>query len=749
MRASNRASNYSLGLVVGIQNLFTKGSKEVERDYKKLIASTKKLQKVLTDVGDFEKASRALFELQTAGSATSEELREQSRVVATLQRRLRRSGVDTDNLADSQRNLQRELNRTSEAANNLDRLGSRFNGVADFLGGVGGAGAASTIFSAGMSKVQQERLLAAQTGTGLDVIQSDKQRSERLKIQNDTGAASEMVAAYQAQAMQSGFSGKEMWDLIDNTAKLSRLNPEWNQEELMQGQINAMQNWKLSSDEVANGIAAAYQKAGDVQGQLPSLLVEYSAPTSDGNISYQSFMAQSAAGKKAGARNYDVIGDVTKEFAQARLTDPTEFLKIVGDGKKAGELDSIITDKQMLNDLKTAAYQFRDAMRTGSNTDKQQSEIYSILVRLDAVNSDAARNARELIGGSRLAEDVSIKSIDAMAKAAANPTAFLGDTNGVLDKAIDTAISSVELAKIAASNSVGSMGTPIADLENLLSPVLKYFSSGVASFSQAQSSNTVVAAASGAAFVAASYLLTKGVFSKFLTPLINRTTRNIGGLSGSVDGRNNVRSNTSPISRMQNLASGAASSLPSMRSVASGARNLAPKLFGAPLTIGLGAVDTARNLYNGDYQEAAKSGVGTITGLGGAVAGAAIGTAILPGIGTAIGGAIGGFAGSELGSWLTDGVMSLFDTNDNLVKPLVDESKPLVNDAKSLDLTQTSDDKASFNNMALPAIEMNVTIHIQGGETQGIEEQVIYALRQGSPELIRQLSESMREILEA
>ena len=433
-------ANYALGLTVGVNNMFTKGSKTIQLEYKKLDTATKKLQATVKDIADFKAASKLLEKLGKSAEASSQDIRHQERVLSRLNRKLKESGINTTELAKEQLKLEQQLKRTSSTASRMQTIQQSMSGAVGAT--IGGGGIATAIAAAGMNMNNQEAVAAAQTGKSVEEIQSS--RNARLEIQKETGADSAIVLANLIQAEQSGAKDNEALALTKTTSQLGTIFTQWQPQEIMAAQLRMMQSFDVSAQQAADMLISVAQKAGDDKGDLLDTFTEYSALMAGNGLSLKSFSSMLVAGKQAGVFNYDKIADSIKESLQGKMTDPTEIAKLVGDGKKSGMIDDLIKDKSTAIELKNAIFELRRGLNAKENIDVSYANVLKKLSGLynsdNPDNRKAARNITEGFGGTIMAEDLGLRPMDAMSKAASDPTAILGGIKDATKNAIDVAI---------------------------------------------------------------------------------------------------------------------------------------------------------------------------------------------------------------------------------------------------------------------------------------------------------------------
>ena len=131
-------------------------------------------------------------------------------------------------------------------------------------------------------------------------------------------------------------------------------------------------------------------------------------------------------------------------------------------------------------------------------------------------------------------------------------------------------------------------------------------------------------------------------------------------------------------------------------------------------------------------------------GLAGMKAGAMIGAFGGP-LGVAIGGAVGGIAGSLIGEEVFSGIYDFFSGKDD---PEIDKEIE-----KSTEIAQTinTSERIKSETVPPPIFELSISapITVESGAIvpDDFEQQVMNALRNASPELIAQLSQTIHQVI--
>ncbi|WP_418113406.1 phage tail tape measure protein [Vibrio scophthalmi] len=716
-------NNYALSLVVGVKNQFTKGSKDIQDEYKKLSTSHNKLKANLNDVNAYKKADAALKEhrdsLNKMGTPTEEaqlKLQHLTRELRQQSRALKRAGIDTDQLAEHHEKLQKQLRKTASEMNNVKppQMPS-----AETLAGAGvGLATGGAIVSSGLNTNQVERQAAAAINVQPEQIQG--WRNALTEIETQTARPYEELVNARIQAMQSGYDEQASLELTQTSAQLSSAfkNLNWQPQEVMSAQMRLMKSFDISAQKAADLIAITAQKSGDDKGDLLDSLSEYSSTYAGHGLSVESVFAQYIAGRQAGTWNYDKVGDSIKEMLQARMSDPDEFKKLVGDGKTAGSVDTLIKDQETAESFKSALFGLRNAMQTGDGIDTQYGHVMGLLSDLYKSDKGAARNIAEGVGGNIFAEDIGEKGIHGIAQAANNPLAILGDYQGALSEAIDVAITPSQKL-VAEFMALGrAVSTVVTDIENLASGALGSLGDGIASIREEANESTLISGALAASTLAGlgygsarGSKMAMGVFKKWSSGAIT---------TPDVDLPNTMK----------------ASKLDTLKQGVGGAFKSAGKYI-KPLAIVTSAVPMAMAIKDEEYGEAGK----LAGSLGGGLAGMKLG-AMVGALGGPIVAAIGGVAGGAIGSIFGEKAISeLLDYFSPNTKAEIESVTAQVSDAEKSLPSSTSDDKPIEVTVSVP-----VTIGDGAIEPTDFELQLVNALRKSTPELTLQLKETLNNL---
>lgn len=707
--------------------MFSRGSRQIQLEYSRLSNETKKLQRTVGDVADFKAASDELERLSRSSDASTQEIRAQERALNRLSRRLNSAGVDTADLINEQARLERQLNDTSRSATRANTISASMTGTAGAA--IGGGGIATAIAAAGMNMNRQEAVAAAQTGKSVEEIQSS--RNARLDIQKETGADSAIVLANMIQAEQSGAKDDDILELTRTTSQLGAIFTQWQPQEIMAAQMRMMQSFDVSAKQAADILTVVAQKSGDDKDDLLDIFTEYSSTMADKGIGLEFIAAQYVAGKQSGAFSYDKIADSMKEMFQGKITDPSEFAKLVGEGKKSGSIDELIKDKGTALELKNALFELRKGLSSGENIESRYANVMKQLSGLynsdNPDNKKAARNIAEGVGGTIMAEDLGQRSIEAMSKAASDPTAILGDIKDATKNAIDVAITpSQQLANSLTVNAQAA-ATAAAKLEYLAAEPIDTVSNALFGLAANMNDSVGLAGTASVGAIIAGAIAT-GLGGKLVMGAGRRVLGSLATTApiASTATQGLSRINTPPAAGyLSRLTQGAGKVIKPLAIVATGA-------------------SLAKSVYDGDNEQTASLTGNVAGGLAGMKAGAMIGAFGGP-LGVAIGGAVGGIAGSLIGEEVFSGIYDFFSDKDD---PEIDKEIE-----KSTEIAQTinTSERIKSETVPLPVFELSISapITIESGAIvpDDFEQQVMNALRNASPELIAQLSQTIHQVI--
>ncbi|WP_367971593.1 phage tail tape measure protein [Vibrio scophthalmi] len=779
-------SNYALGLVVGVKNQFTKGAKQIQEEYKKLSTEHNKLQTRVKDVDAYKQAQtelksykEELKQMSNPTEAAEAKLRQLTNALSRQSRALKKAGIDTNDLADAQNKLQKELQQTASKMNSVNNT-DMFN--AESLAGIGvGAGTLAASAQSGLNTNQAERQAAASTRIELETIQS--WRNALADIETQTARPYQEILNTRIQASKSGYDDKTALELTKTSAQLSSVFADlnWDPKDIIAAQVRVMKSLDLSASEAADFIAITAQKSGDDKGDLLDTISEYSSTYADQGLDAETIFAQLIAGRQAGAFNYDQIGDQLKETLQARLSDPDEFKKLVGTGDKQGSIDELIKSPELAKSFKEAVFNMRNAMNSGENVGSAYGDMMMQLASLYQTDKGAARNMAEGIGGVRLAEDIGSRGIEGIAKAAQDPQSILGEYTGTLAEAMEVAISPTQklMAEIGAMGRAAS--TSITELENLSEGILGFIRESASTVRNTANDNSLVAgaltlgagaasaygAAKGAGFIKDKVLglLAGGIKDKKSKSESSSNIGKFASVTDSPDKSNHLRPKASKFSLIKDnvlglLAGGIKDkkSNPESSSIIGKFASMTDspdknnhqrpntsRLSGKFSLNGLGkvfkplawltsAAPMIKAASDGNYKDAGK----TAASLGGGIAGMKLG-ALAGGLGGPIGIAVGGVAGGVLGSIF--GEKAIDSIMERFAPGAEQEIDSVSKETQELEQAVA----ASTHIESTVSVEISAPVTIESGAIvpEDFQEQLINTFRNLTPELTVQLQETL------
>lgn len=767
-------NNYALGLVVGIQNQFTKGAKEIQSEYKKLTTEHNKLQTKVKDVEAYKKAQAELknykADMQAMGSPSEEasaKLQKMTNELSRQSRALKKAGIDTNDLSASQNKLQNELGQT---ARQIQSMGNVEMMSAESLAGYG-VGGTTVVAGAqsGMNTNRIERQAAASTNMSLETIQS--WRNELADIETETARSYQEILQTRIQASKSGYDDKTALELTRTASQLSTAFADlnWQPQDIIAAQTRMMKSFDISAREASDLIAVTARKTGDDKGDLLDTLSEYSSTFADKGLDAKTVVAQLIAGRQSGVWNYDKIGDQLKETLNARLSDPDEFKKLVGDGTKSGSVDTLIKDPEQAAAFKSALFEMRNAIKTGEGTGSAYANMMMQLASFQETDKGASRNLAEGVGGTILAEDIGARGIKAIAEASNDPLSVLGDYEGTLADAMEVVISPTQRLTseiLALGRAVSTVWT---DLENSMGSMFDSLSDSISNLREAANDNVLVAGAltAGAAATSAygAYSALKrgrGIKDKMQQFIASDAPGDIDKPPKSnkphvpvidvpdVDAQPKITPPTpknapSHQRKLKTMMDGIEDGVGSnkLKGMLSGItdklsfQNLG-KVF-KPLALAAGAAPLAKSVYDGDYKE-----VGKLAGsLGGGVAGAKLG-AIAGTLGGPIGIGVGGVAGGIIGSIF--GEQAIEEIMDFFAPDTIKEIETVTEQVQEMD-NSVSNTQVSTNAPIQLTISAPVTVESGSTVPEDFQQQLITAFRNITPELMAQFQETVDNAL--
>ncbi len=415
--SKNGKNGFTLDLVVGIQDIFKKQAKDVEKEANGLQKEFQELQRTLDGIDEFKKLKTDLKQLENQTDATEEQIKSMAEKVESSKMSLHRAGVSTSKLADEQKRLATSLAKTSkemkdqaDASAQMQSAQARVESIATGVAGAVTAGAlARKLAQAGLDRDKMLRMAAASTNASLDDLSSDDSKRWRSKMVRSMGGDHDYadIVAAQTLALKTGAQGEQANALAERSLQLTKYNKDWELEEVNRA-LNKMtqSDSDLSVDKAAAILDAVKKNGGDEYKDMLDSALEYSGYLRDIGVDTQTAWAAALASIKGGARGTDKAFDAIKEGIAARLSDPSELEKLLGKGKTQGSIDEYITDADVRQQLKNAIGSYRQALAEGSSTAKPTQQIASSLSELYKQNPQNAKVVAENIFGVQGSEDL-------------------------------------------------------------------------------------------------------------------------------------------------------------------------------------------------------------------------------------------------------------------------------------------------------------------------------------------------------
>ncbi len=497
--------DFLISLAVGVKDLYSKKIREIEAAGDSLRQKTERLQKTIGDISAYQKAEaeveklaakearlgRVLAAVQArraklqkeikalaaavgrSGRSTEEDKKrlaalerqlaetsrqegvlkdeirratrsqdQQIRSLKTLSQGLKKTGLDTKDLAKDLDRLQDELKQVNQELEKTEKV-KGFAELKDKLG-AGALGAAAGGFLFGLAKGAYGLEASVRKLIATTELTEEKSRDIEevfLDVQKETGRGYEEIGAGAQRLIQQLKTDAE--DLAPLLSRTFRLEDLYGSQGLDQAEIvkalGQMKNaWRdLSEEEGLDLMAVILAEAGDKAGDLMDTLWEYSPIMKEAGLSAQQFAAMLIRGAQEGAYNYDKLGDAIKESYKARLTDVEVWDRLVGKGGKKGLVDELLSGDEA-GRIKTYLAQIRHGMKTGDAglKTKAYSQLLISLSDIYEKDAQAARNLVEQIFGTMGAEDLTGEVLRAMGEGLSNPVAVLGEWQGRLKKQI-------------------------------------------------------------------------------------------------------------------------------------------------------------------------------------------------------------------------------------------------------------------------------------------------------------------------
>ncbi len=733
-------SGYALELFVGIEDGFVKQAKKIEAEANKLEKEFKGLQKITGDVDAFKKAQKELERLESVSAKnraeyqklskeekdnkealerlnqeykkTNKSIKEQESIINRSRRAISRAGGDVRDLAKLEKDLANKVDKASQAlkdqGHEADRTAKKLKSIENIKGVAGAAMGTAAAAWSGNNKERNERLLAARTNYSLEEVQSAQQRRFRSDLIRNYGASQSEIFDATAVAAHQGLNKQDTQDLTSSAIQFQKILGGAEPAEIIRAISNTAKSFGISTKDAANRIYNIYKQTGDDNHDLLDTFAEYSPLLGD-NITADQFQAMLVAGRQAGVWNFDKLGDSLKETFQARFSDPDEFKKLVGSGKKAGDLDAI-KDPALRKQFKTAAYGMRDDIKNGKVSQGSYAKYMASLIQLQRTQPGLFKTIAEDTGGTIFSEDVGLKGITALNDALQDPSKYLGkadlsenakNISTALDKMANQGLAITDQMSNATGDLIGQFDG-LADATNRLTQSLTNSSS--------DNSSLIWGALGAGALLKGGLALGKGRIAKNMLKRIPWSAAD---------------------DAIPSIAKSLPFKMPSLGGLGGTAGKFAKRLplLGYAIDGGSLAYHTATGDSKNAWGDIGGMAGGFLGGLGGGV----LGSFLMPGAGTAAGGVAGNVAGSVAGEEFAEWLYGLF--NDDSVKQ-----------------TETAINQNSPRT-ALPPVAVTVDfqpqINFNGpvGDSDVMSKLLIDTLRNEQPELMEQIKQTINNVL--
>ncbi len=529
--------DFKLQLAVGIKDLYSQGAEQVQRASDDLLEHHERLKQSLDDVGAFEQSDaallkltekqkklqkqydegedqqqkllaqrKALIEKQKAGlklTASEEQqlkqlnaqikrsgeaqndlraeldhvtrqAREQERAFDRLGTSLKKAGVDTRQLRQEQQRLEKELEQTRADASDASRWESARN-VAS--GGIlaGAAGLGGFLSGNIVEWDRSIRHLAAGIDEPVSRVKAWEQPM-RAAVSRLNGATTPegFTTTMRAMRQQMRLTGQAAIDASEEVHQLFSVHPEQAPDEIIRAATQAQIAWGTETAQSTDLFNKILNQSGDRANDLLDTFWEYGPTIARAGLDVEQFSAMLVRGAQEGVWNYDVIGDIMKEGYMARITDVDAWNKLVGDGKKPGEIDTLLADQpEQVRVLKETLMRLRHGLKAQNEeqTSRAWAGLMTQFAALKHKDPQQARNLIEAVFGTRGAEEVTSGAMAGMAKAITDPQAILGEYEGSLQQAFDRQQTWLDQMYGAGSRFFNALAQPVQRFIEMLAPV--------------------------------------------------------------------------------------------------------------------------------------------------------------------------------------------------------------------------------------------------------------------------------------
>ncbi|NOU49998.1 hypothetical protein HG263_05535 [Pseudoalteromonas sp. JBTF-M23] len=460
-------------------------------------------------------AKRNQSQLQVELAQTGQDLKDQERNTKRLSKALEAAGIDTRKFDKNLEQLESELKDVNKELKQTEQLAEGLSFSDQLSGGAVGVGLTAALGAGAVAAYEWDKgLKQLQTTTKLTEEQVHQLKGPLMGLQAKLGLdTTELIGAAAKINQQTGLIDAELANAVESAVTLQRVNSglgmDIDASEIIRAQTQMRTAWNVSFDTSGDLISTIYQQAGDRADDLLDTFHEYSPLLAEMGLSAEQVSAILIKGAQAGVYNYDYLADTMKE-ARAQLTDGGNWEKLVGKGNKAGLIDTLLgNDSASANRIKAQLAQFKQ----GLNSDNKalQSESFSkLMLELTSVYKDDAQKARGLIEtvfAAKGADDLPIKTLEAMALGMRDYQAILGNYHNKTQTQLQEQLTGWDRLGIAGRKLTQAWANGVERLGVVAEPVIDmvvHLAEGIAAFTEQHPDVAafVVALAAGAAVVA-------------------------------------------------------------------------------------------------------------------------------------------------------------------------------------------------------------------------------------------------------
>ncbi|CAH8189594.1 conserved hypothetical protein [Vibrio aestuarianus] len=693
----------------------------------KLQKATQNENRVRTSISATE---RELGDLAKAHQKNTNEIREHERLVARLGSSLKDAGLDVTDIIQEEKRLQDQLNKTNREISEQGRGLSKLQNFEKLGAIAGGAMASAGLAWAGNDKAKSERLLAARANYSLEEVQSTQQRQFRNDLIRLYGADTDTIFATQAMAKQQNLTEDETQKLTKAAIQLQQIFPDYSSQESVRALGNITKAFGVTIEEASNKVYAISKLVGDANVDLLDTFAEYSPLLGD-KISFEQFAASIVKAREAGVWNTDKVGDSFKEAYTVRFTDESEFAKLVGEGDKAGVIDSI-KNTELRDQLKEAAYRIRADVSNNVAPTNSFAAMMVLLEKAKETDAGAIKPILEGMGGTLLSEELGPKVLKGITEALRDPenvfngVQTLEEASLSINTGVDKSINAFNSVTDTLSNRMGDIVGDLFGFGDALSSVTGTMNSGMnnnAGLGYAGLAGAVGGIAFGGLMLSR---LRKKAFGKILGTTMGSqgSFKPASMFSGLF-----TKSAAEPV---ENVAKGPSFWTTAGQKALGGGKGVLKKL--PVIGTALNAASIGMNAMNDDDEGVWRSIGSTVGGgLGGLVGALFGGAGALPG---AIGGSI---AGDEIAGWLYD---AFNGGDDKINQQAVAQVEQTVQSASAQSRITTNQPPASIEVSFAPTIQ----IEAASAEPDVMAQTLVAALRDMTPQLKQALHDAMDDL---